>query len=168
MLRASRDDCASRDGGQQGSGNAHHAPRNHHGRHGVGYASCADSKRRSDAPLRCPPADNDIHPQAPSRPSSREGWGGAPNKQLFLYRQRRNFFTAKSRSFYRRGGCRHARHDGGDGGDRKEENSFSDCRHRQPRQGEADSHSHGFLYLLHPLIDAINSGQNAQSALRKQ
>ena len=69
MLRASRDDCASRDGGQQGSGKAHHAPRNHHGRHGVGYASCADSKRHSDAPLRCPPSDNDIDPQAPSRPS---------------------------------------------------------------------------------------------------
>ena len=73
MLRANRDDCASRDGDQQGSGNAHHAPRNHHGRHGVGYGSCADSKRRSDAPLRCPPADNNIDPQAPSRPSPREG-----------------------------------------------------------------------------------------------
>ena len=87
-----------------------------------------------------------------------DGWGGAPNKQLFFYRQRRIFFTANGRFFYRRGGCRHARHDGGDGGDGKEENSFSDCRHRHPRQGEADSHSHGFLYLLHPLIDAINSG----------
>ena len=87
-----------------------------------------------------------------------EGWGGAPNKQLFFYHQRRTFFTAKGRFLYRRGGCCHARHDGGDGGDGKEENSFSDCRHRHPRQGEADSHSHGFLYLLHPLIDAINSG----------
>ena len=28
-----------------------------------------------------------------------EGWGGAPNKQLFLYRQRRTFFTAKGRFF---------------------------------------------------------------------
>lgn len=73
------------------------------------------------------------------------GLGGAPNKQLFFYRQRRTFFTAKDRFFYRRGGCRHAVHDGGDGGDGKEENSFSDCRHRQPRQGEADSHRHGFL-----------------------
>ena len=80
------------------------------------------------------------------------------NKQLFFYRQRRTFFTAKGRFLYRRGGCRHAMHDGGDGGDGKEENSFSDCRHRHPRQGEADSHSHGFLYLLHPHIDAINSG----------
>ena len=87
-----------------------------------------------------------------------EGWGGAPNKQLFLYRQRRTFFTAKGRLLYRRGGCRHAVHDGGDGGDCKEEYSFSDCRHRHPRQGEADSHRHGFLCLCHPLIDAINGG----------
>lgn len=28
-----------------------------------------------------------------------EGWGGAPNKQLFLYRQRRTFFTANGRFF---------------------------------------------------------------------
>ena len=172
MLRASRDGYASRDDGQQGSGNAHQAPRNRHVRHGVGYASCADSKRRSNAPQRCPPTDNDIDPQAPSRPSPRgrsatqppqtqhegtpapwewmgrgflNGLGGAPNKQLFLYRQRRTFFTANGRFFYRRGGCRHAQHDGGDGGDDKEENSFSDCRHRHPRQGEADSHRHGFL-----------------------
>ena len=97
-----------------------------------------------------------------------EGWGGAPNKQLFFYRQRRIFFTANGRFFYRRGGCRHARHDGGDGGDGKEENSFSDCRHRHPRQGEADSHSHGFLYLYQPIIEVSINGFTPQSALRKQ
>ena len=80
------------------------------------------------------------------------------NKQLFLYRQRRTFFTAKGRFFYRRGGCRHAVHDGGDGGDDTEEDSFSDSRHHRTRQGEADSHRHGFLCLSHPLIDAINGG----------
>ena len=53
------------------------------------------------------------------------GLGGAPNKQLFFYRQRRTFFTAKDRFFYRRAGCRHAVHDGGDGGGGKEEN----CNH---------------------------------------
>ena len=178
MLRASRDDCASRDGGQQGSGNTHHAPRNRHGRHGVGYGSCADSKRRSDAPLRCPPSDNDIDPQAPSQPSPKgkectttssnttrmnySPLGRAGDRlsinSCFCTANGGLFFTANGRFFYRRGGCRHAVHDGGDGGDGKEENSFSDCRHRHPRQGEADSHSHGFLYLLHPLIDAINSG----------
>ena len=97
-----------------------------------------------------------------------EGWGGAPNKQLFLYRQRRTFLTGNGRFLYRRGGCRHARHDGGDGGDGKEENSFSDCRHRHPRQDEADSHSHGFLYLYQPIIEVSINGFTPQSALRKQ
>ena len=44
----------------------------------------------------------------------------------------------------------------GDGGDVKEENSFSDCRHRQPPKGEADNNRHGFLYLYQPLIEATN------------
>ena len=68
------------------------------------------------------------------------------------------FERPKAAFFYRRGGCRHAVHDGGDSGDDTEENSFSDSRHHQPHQGEADSHRHGFLYLFHPLIDAINGG----------
>ena len=76
------------------------------------------------------------------------------------------FFTAsaglferpKAAFFYRHDGWRHAVHDGGDGGDDTEENSFSDGRHRQPHQGEADSRHHGFLYLCHHLIDAINGG----------
>ena len=38
-------------------------------------------------------------------------------------------------------------HDGGDGGDDEEENSFSDGRHRQAHPGEADSCHHGFLYF---------------------
>ena len=33
----------------------------------------------------------------------------------------------------------------GGGGDDKEENEFSDCRHRQPQKGEADNRRHGFL-----------------------
>ena len=56
---------------------------------------------------------------------------------------------AEGRFFYRCGGWRHAVHDGGDGGDGTEENSFSDGRHRRPRQGEAAILSHGFLYLFH-------------------
>ena len=90
------------------------------------------------------------------------------NKQLFLYRQRRTFFTAKGRFLYRRGGCRHAVHDGGDGGDGKEENSFSNCRHCHPRQGEADCHRHGFLYLYQSIIEVSINGFTPQSALRKQ
>ena len=68
------------------------------------------------------------------------------------------FFTAKGGLFerpkaafiYRRGGCRHAVHDGGDGGDDTEEDSFSDSRHHRTRQGEAASSDHGFLYLFNP------------------
>ena len=56
----------------------------------------------------------------------------------------------------RRGGWRHAPHDGGDDGDGTEENSFSDCRHRQPQKGEADNSRHGFLCLYQPLIEAAN------------
>ena len=52
--------------------------------------------------------------------------------------------------------------------DGKEGNSFSDCRHRHPRQGEADSHSHGFLYLYQPIIEVSINGFTPQSALRKQ
>ena len=44
----------------------------------------------------------------------------------------------------------------GVGGDDKEENSFSDCRHRHPQKGEADNNRHGFLYLYQPLIEATN------------
>jgi len=40
----------------------------------------------------------------------------------------------------------------GDGGDDKEENSFSDWRHRQPQKGEADNSRHGFLYLYQPIL----------------
>ena len=39
----------------------------------------------------------------------------------------------------------------GGGGDDKEENEFSDWRHRQPQKGEADNSRHGFLCLYHPL-----------------
>ena len=46
----------------------------------------------------------------------------------------------------------------GDGGDDKEENSFSDWRHRQPPKGEADNSRHGFLCLYQPLIEAVING----------
>ena len=46
---------------------------------------------------------------------------------------------------------------GGDG-DEKEENLFSDWRHRQSSKGEADNSRHGFLYLYQPIIEATNYG----------
>ena len=44
----------------------------------------------------------------------------------------------------------------GGGGDDKEENEFSDWRHRQPQKGEADNIRHGFLCLYQPQIEAAN------------
>jgi len=78
------------------------------------------------------------------------------------------FERPKAAFFYRCGGCRHAVHDGGDGGGDTEENSFSDSRHHHPRQGEADSHSHGFLCLYQPIIEISINGFTPQLALRKQ
>ena len=73
------------------------------------------------------------------------------HKLLFFYRQRRSFFTAAGRFLNRGGCCRHAAHGVGCDGDDKEENSFSDWRHRQSPKGEADNSRHGFLCLYQPL-----------------
>ena len=54
---------------------------------------------------------------------------------------------ADGRFLNRDGCCRHALHDIGDDGDDKKENSFSDWRHHQPQEGEADNSHHGFLSL---------------------
>ena len=67
---------------------------------------------------------------------------------MFFYRQRRTFWTAKGRFFYRCGCWRHAAHDGGDGGDDDEENSFSYGRYHQRHQGEAASRCYGFLCFV--------------------
>ena len=56
------------------------------------------------------------------------------------------------------GCCRHAAHGVGDGGDDKEENSFSDWRHCHPQKGEADNIRHGFLYLYQPITEESNNG----------
>ena len=72
----------------------------------------------------------------------------------------RCFFTAngglferpKAAFFYRGSCCRHAAHGVGDGGDDKEENSFSAWRHHRHQKGEADNSRHGFLCLYHPIL----------------
>ena len=79
------------------------------------------------------------------------------HKLLFFYRQRRPFFTAAGRFLNRGGCCRHAVHGVGGDGDDREENLFSDWRHRQPQKGEADNSRHGFLCLYQPLIEAANN-----------
>ena len=68
-----------------------------------------------------------------------EGWGGAYN-QLFFYRQRRSFFTSVGCFLNHAGCCRHAKHGVGDGGDDKEENEFSDWRHRQTPKRRSRQH----------------------------
>ena len=80
---------------------------------------------------------------------------GEIHKLLFFYRHRRPFFTATDRFLNRGGCCRHAVHGVGGDGDEKEENLFSDWRHRQPPKGEADNSCHGFLCLYQPLIEAV-------------
>ena len=62
-----------------------------------------------------------------------------------------DFFTGTGRFLNHAGCCRHAKHGVGKGGDDKEENSFSDCRHRLPLKGEADNIRHGFLCLYQPI-----------------
>ena len=70
------------------------------------------------------------------------------------------FERPKAAFFYRRGGWRHAPHDGGDGGDDTEENPFSDSRRHRPRQGEAAIHHTAFCIYFIPLAGAINNGEN--------
>ena len=62
-----------------------------------------------------------------------------------------DFLNGQRPLFYRGSCCRHAAHGVGDGGDDKEENSFSNWRHRRQQKGEADNSRHGFLYLYHPI-----------------
>ena len=52
----------------------------------------------------------------------------------------------------------------GDGGDDKEENSFSDWRHRQPQKGEADNSRHGFLCLYQSITEGANNGLTPELA----
>ena len=169
MIRASNNDCECRDDSLQTRGDTHSAARNRQEQHDMRHVRNPVSEKRCDAPKRCPPADNDIHTglqRHPHRPmrmnrgkqkSPRESRREASNKQLFFTANGGLFERPKAAFIYRRGGCRHAVHDGGDGGDDTEEDSFSDSRHHRTRQGEA-AIRHGFSCLCHPLIDAINGG----------
>ena len=92
------------------------------------------------------------HERAPKRAGA-----VTSTSSCFFTGDSRTFFTAEGRFLNRGGCCRHAAHDGGDGDNGKEENSFSDRHWLQPRQGEADSIRHGFLCLPQPLA-ASTSG----------
>ena len=182
MIRASNNDCECRNDSLQTRGNTYSAARNRREQHDMRHVRNPVSEKRCDAPKRCPPADSDIdigrqrHRHRSMRmnkgkqKSPRESRREVSNKQLFFFTANGGLFERpKAAFFYRRGGCRHVAHDGGDGGDDTEENSFSDGRHRHPHQGEADSRHHGFLYLCQPIIEiSINGLPPPQLALRKQ
>ena len=53
-------------------------------------------------------------------------------------------------------------------GDDKEENLFSDWRHRLPQKGEADNSRHGFLCLYQPLTKVAINGLFPQLTSRMQ
>ena len=76
-------------------------------------------------------------------------------KQLFFLPPTADFLNGQRPLFYRGSCCRHAAHGVGDGGDDKEENSFSAWRHHRHQKGEADNSRHGFLYL-YPAINGKN------------
>ena len=76
-----------------------------------------------------------------------EELGGSSTSCCFCTASGGLFERPTAAFFYRRGCCRHAEHDGGDGGDDTEENPFSDGRYHQRHPGEADSCHHGFLYF---------------------
>ena len=68
-----------------------------------------------------------------ARKNPKESWDCDFHKQLFFYRRQPDFFFTAAGRFLNRGGCcRHATHDGGDGDNGKEENSFSDRHWLQP------------------------------------
>ena len=132
-------------------------------------------------PLQHQRVEDDNHSVTPNRPtppyyiyrahlsvhhgaqkSLRPGWCCTLYKQLFFTGDSRTFFTAAGRFLSRGGCCRHAAHDGGDGDDGKEENSFSDGHWLQPHQGEADSIRHGFLCLPHPLAASTSGGRQTR------
>ena len=73
-------------------------------------------------------------------------------KQLFFTANGGLFERPTAAFFYHAGCCRHAAHGVGDGGDDKEENSFSDWRRHRHQKGEADNSRHGFLYLNPAII----------------
>ena len=123
----------------------------------VGSDMHGDTPNRPTPPYYIYRAHLSAHPG--ERKSPKPSWCSTHHKQLFFYRREPDFFTAAGRFLNRGGCCRHAAHDGGDGDDGKEENSFSDRHWLQHHQSEADSIRHGFLCLPHPLTTSTNGGR---------
>ena len=112
MIRASNNDCECRNGSLQTRGNTHSAARNRREQHAMHHVRSPVSEKRSNAPKRCPPADNDIHigrQRHPHRPmrmdrgkqkSPRESRREASNKQLFFVPAKAGLFERPKAAFF--------------------------------------------------------------------
>ena len=112
MIRASNNDCECRNGSLQTRGNTHSAARNRREQHDMHHVRSSVSEKRSNAPKRCPPADNDIHigrQRHPHRPmrmdrgkqkSPRESRREASNKQLFFVPAKAGLFERPKAAFF--------------------------------------------------------------------
>ena len=112
MIRASNNDCECRNGSLQTRGDTHSAARNRREQHDMHHVRSPVSEKRSNAPKRCPPADNDIHigrQRHPHRPmrmdrgkqkSPRESRREASNKQLFFVPAKAGLFERPKAAFF--------------------------------------------------------------------
>ena len=112
MIRASNNDCECRNGSLQTRGDTHSAARNRREQHDMRHVRSPVSEKRSNAPKRCPPADNDIHigrQRHPHRPmrmdrgkqkSPRESRREAYNKQLFFVPAKAGLFERPKAAFF--------------------------------------------------------------------
>ena len=112
MIRASNNDCECRDDSLQTRGNTHSAARNRQEQHDMRHVRNPVSEKRSNAPKRCPPADNDIHigrqrhqhrPMRMNRGKQKspgESRREAPNKQLFFVPAKAGLFERPKVAFF--------------------------------------------------------------------
>ena len=112
MIRASNNDCECRNGSLQTRGDTRSAARNRREQHDMHHVRSPVSEKRSNAPKRCPPADNDIHigrQRHPHRPmrmdrrkqkSPRESRREASNKQLFFVPAKAGLFERPKAAFF--------------------------------------------------------------------
>ena len=112
MIRASNNDCECRNGSLQTRGDTHSAARNRREQHDMHHVRSPVSEKRSNAPKRCPPADNDIHigrQRHPHRPmrmnrgkqkSPGESRREASNKQLFFVPAKAGLFERPKAAFF--------------------------------------------------------------------
>ena len=112
MIRASNNDCECRNGSLQTRGDTRSAARNRREQHDMHHVRSPVSEKRSNAPKRCPPADNEIHigrQRHPHRPmrmdrgkqkSPRESRREASNKQLFFVPAKAGLFERPKAAFF--------------------------------------------------------------------